>query len=158
MATRIVMPSFGMFTAEGKVAAWRVAPGARVNAGDVVVEVETEKAVQEVIAPAAGIVHAVAAPGAVVSEQQLLGYVLADGESVPPADSAPVAEPGATRERPSGRATARAEERAPATAEARRLASQLGVDLSTVTGTGPRGRIVPADVQAAATARGSGQR
>jgi pyruvate dehydrogenase E2 component (dihydrolipoamide acetyltransferase) len=146
-----------MFTVEGKVAQWRVPPGAQVNAGDVVVEVETEKAVQEVIAPAAGILHHVAPPGAVVSEQHLLGYVLADGEAVPspgppPAAPAPPAR-GARGHEPS---TARGpEERVPATAEARRLASQLGVDLSTVTGTGPRGRIVAGDVQAAASARGN---
>jgi transketolase len=155
MATRIVMPSFGMFTSEGKVAAWRVSSGARIQAGDPIVDVETEKAVQEVIAPAGGILHVVAAQGAVVSEEQLLGYVLGDDEAVPAPDAPPSAAPRAgaepARVRASGRESA---DRVPATAEARRLAAHLGVDLSAVVGTGPRGRIVAGDVKAAAAADG----
>jgi hypothetical protein len=157
MATPIVMPSFGMFTTEGKVALWRAESGAVVQAGDVVLEVETEKAVQEVIAPAAGILHAVAQQGTVVGEQHLLGYVLAQGEAVPglatPVPEAAAPSPVAARPAaPAAKSDREAEGRVPATAEARRLAAALGVDLASVVGTGPRGRVVPADVRAAAAA------
>ena len=142
------MPSFGMFTAEGRLASWLVPPGAHVEAGQPVLEIETDKAVQEVIAPASGILHAVAMAGASVKEEELLGYVLADGEP-PPA-------PGGHREA-DGRRRMEARQPVPdpaapvrvvATPEARRLAAEHGISLSGVTGTGPRGRIVAADVMA----------
>jgi len=150
MAHAIVMPSFGMFTAEGRVTSWLVASGHRIEAGQPVLEIETDKAVQEVVAPASGILHVVAMAGASVKEEALLGYVLADGETAPPLErreaddgsrvQARKASPDPAGEAPSVRVVA--------TPEARRLAAEHGIDLSHLTGTGPRGRIVAADVVA----------
>ena len=171
------MPSFGMFTAEGRLTSWLVLPGTRVAAGQPVLEIETDKAVQEVIAPASGILHAVAVTGTSVKEEQLLGYVLAEDETPPlpeehreadgrrraetrkpspdsprSPDEAPSGAPSAPSGAAQGAASAAAsgvtEPRVVATPEARRLAAEHGIDLSRVTGTGPRGRIVAADVTA----------
>ena len=65
MARPIVMPSFGMYTAEGTLVPWLKPPGAIVEAGEPVVEIETEKAVTEVAAPESGILHHVVEPGAI---------------------------------------------------------------------------------------------
>src|SRR4029453_18051295 len=77
------MPSFGMYTAEGTLVSWRKPTGATVEAGEVVLEIETEKAVQEVGAPVDGVLHHVLAEGAQLQVETLIGYVLAPGEAPP---------------------------------------------------------------------------
>ena len=142
------MPSFGMFTAEGRVASWRVQSGARVEAGQAVLEIETDKAVQEVIAPVSGTLHVVAAIGAAVKEEQLLGYVLGEGELPPQSERTQLAESRRASEPKKHVSDAEQPLRVKATPEARRLAAERGIDLSRIVGTGPRGRIVAADVMA----------
>src|SRR5690349_5629597 len=83
MAQRIVMPTFGMYTAEATLAKWLVPAGARVQAGDPIVEVEAEKASYEVEAPASGIVHPTAAEGTALTVEAQLGWILAEGEAPP---------------------------------------------------------------------------
>ena len=148
------MPSFGMYTAEGRLVSWLAASGSHVEKGQPVLEIETDKAVQEVIAPDSGILQTVVSVGAPVKEEQLLGYVLADGE--PQVTGHAVAasledDVEASRTRPTLSAPTRshaaaASARIVATPEARRLAARHGIDLSTVVGSGPGGRIVAADV------------
>jgi pyruvate dehydrogenase E2 component (dihydrolipoyllysine-residue acetyltransferase) len=150
MARSIVMPSFGMYTAEGTVVRWLKPAGARVEAGEAVVELETEKALVEVTSPESGILHPVAEPGAMVEVESLLGYVLAPGE--PPPSSQPTASsPPAVRVPPE---PAKAPGFRPggllASPNVRRIARDLKVDLAVVVGSGPGGRIVEADVRAAA--------
>jgi pyruvate dehydrogenase E2 component (dihydrolipoamide acetyltransferase) len=153
----IIMPSLGMFTAEGNLSAWLKPNGTQVAAGEPIVEVTTEKTTQEIVAPADGILHHVAEVGTDLPIQALIGYILADGEMPPsgpdaPASGPPVASASATTApvQPSAPSSAaRGGERAPASPIARRLAAEYGIDLSTVRGTGPGGRIVEADVQAA---------
>ena len=147
------MPSFGMYTAEGTLVAWRKATGSAVEAGEVVLEIETEKAVQEVDAPADGVLHHVLGEGARLQVESLLGYVLAPGEAAPTAGSngrgaATVA--AAAPAGPAPRAASRDGVRA--SPIAKRLAREHGIDLAAITGTGPDGRIVEADVQAAVAA------
>jgi pyruvate dehydrogenase E2 component (dihydrolipoamide acetyltransferase) len=150
MSTAIVMPSFGMYTAEGTLVRWLRPDGARVEQGEPVLEIETEKAINEVIAPQAGILRHVAEVGDHLKEEGLLGYVLAEGEEMPSAApsstgssaaSAPVAVPSATA----------AEGRVKASPVARKLATQHGLDLASIEGSGPGGRIVEADVLARVT-------
>lgn len=150
MARPIVMPSFGMYTAEGTVVRWLKPAGAPVEAGEAVVELETEKALVEVTSPESGILHPVAEPGALVEVESLLGYVLAPGEPPPslhptspgpPAVEMPQAPKSAVTSHPGGLL---------ASPNVRRVARDLKVDLASVTGTGPDGRIVEADVRAAA--------
>src|ERR1044071_2836834 len=83
MAVRIVMPTFGMYTAEGSLARWLVEPGARVEAGELVAEITTEKASYEIEAPASGLLHQVAKVGDPLAIEGLIGYVLDDGEAPP---------------------------------------------------------------------------
>lgn len=159
MARAIVMPSFGMYTAEGVLAGWLAPQGARVEAGEPVLEIETEKSVLEVTAPESGILHRVAEKGARLQVESLIGYVLAPGEQPPQArpatDSAPSVQPAAVVEQvtpsqaiqPNGSSTRRTE--ILASPIARRLAAEHGIELSRLNGTGPGGRITEADVRAA---------
>src|SRR4051812_6294985 len=82
------MPSFGMYTVEATVIRWLKPAGASVEAGEAVLELETEKALADVAAPVGGVLHPVVEPGAVVKVESLLGYILAVGES-PPAEASP---------------------------------------------------------------------
>ena len=161
MAVAIAMPNLGMYTIEGEVTRWLVEDGASVAADQPVLELTTEKTTVEIPAPAAGILHQVVPMGGRVQVEGILGHILAPGES-PPAAS-PTAAPAAPR------AAAAAPPRTPAkppparagrgrlraTPVARRRARELGVDLTTVTGSGPGGRITEADVQAAAASTDS---
>lgn len=147
MAQRIVMPTFGMYTVEATLVRWLVPAGARVEAGDSIVEIEAEKASYEVEAPASGIVHPTAAEGEGLKVEGLIGWILAEGEA-PPSD-------GGTAE-PASPLPAASEQPVPqppavkASPAAKKLAAEKGVDLTTLAGTGPGGRIVEADVLAAA--------
>ncbi|MBM3943869.1 MAG: 2-oxo acid dehydrogenase subunit E2 [SAR202 cluster bacterium] len=156
MATPIVMPKLGMVMSEGMVAKWRVAPGTVVKQGEVIADIETEKISYELEATEGGILHTLAKEGESVAVYGVMGYLLAEGEEPPAAPPAPP-----TASAPGGRAPAPARSAAPrpaaipsagaevvSTPGARKLAAKLGVDISQVAGTGPRGRIVESDVQA----------
>lgn len=139
------MPRLSEETEEGIVVTWFVQSGANVSEGDLLAEVQVEKLSAEVRAPAPGrVAELLVEPGGVVAQGAPIA-VLEDAaevaEAAPPAaapePAAPVAGPPAA---------------APvASPSARRLARELGVDLAKVTGSGPGGRIVEADVQAAAS-------
>lgn len=142
-----------MYTAEGTIASWKKPHGSRVDAGDIIVEIETEKAVQELEAPLGGILHHVLNEGAKLQVETLLGFILQAGEAVPSespstsnvstssAVSAPVpAQPAASRVSPDGELRV--------SPIARRLAQEHGIDLTAISGSGPGGRIVEADVRA----------
>ena len=155
MPRPIVMPSLGMYTTEGTIAAWLLAPGSSVATGDPIIEIETEKETYEIAAPGDGIFQPTAAIGDVIADEGLIGYVIAPGEETPGAEP-PSATSGAestiTPDQASSTAPP-AEPLAPhhpvrATPRARNLARRHGIDLSTLTGTGPGGRIVDGDVLA----------
>jgi pyruvate dehydrogenase E2 component (dihydrolipoamide acetyltransferase) len=160
MAQPIVMPSLGMFTAEGTLTAWLRPPGAPVAADEPVAEITTEKTTQEIVAPAAGILHQVAAIGTNLPIQGLIGYVLAENEPPPaaPPDAERVRRGDAEKQTVPLPASPRLPISAPgevgggevrASPIARRLAADNSIDLATLVGSGPGGRIVEADVQAA---------
>jgi pyruvate dehydrogenase E2 component (dihydrolipoamide acetyltransferase) len=136
-----------MYTAEGKLIRWLRPTGTRVEAGEPVVEIETEKAIHELEAPASGIVYAVAQPEDMLPVETLIGYVLADGESAPANDGA--AAGSGTSAAPVATRTWTATRDIRATPIARRLASEHNIDLALLTGSGPEGRVVEADVRAA---------
>ncbi len=148
-----------MYTAEGTLLAWLCAAGAAVERGQPVLEIETEKATHEVVAPARGIVHPLVAVGAQLKEQDIIGYILAPGEA-PPAPLATSPSVTSTARIPATPRHLTSEPAGPmkATPVARRLAAEHGVDLDTLVGTGPGGRIVEADVRAAVDRRLSGER
>ena len=153
------MPSLGMYTTEGTVTGWLKEPGSQVNAGEPLVEVTTEKAVYQVEAPEAGVFHPAAAIGAVIPDQGLIGHILAPGED-PPAAAQPAAPRAAPVAAPPGPSAPTGAPRAAgeplrASPAARKLAQEQGIDVTTLTGTGPGGRIVEADVMAAVARKDS---
>lgn len=155
MPRRIVMPSFGMYTAEGTLAVWLEPAGAHVAEGQPILEIETDKATQEVIAPGAGRLHHVAAVGDHLKEEDLVGYILGDGEVAPEVTTAEpvddVSDDVLTKPFAQAERATISSNPVVATPIARRLAAQHGIDLAQLAGSGPGGRIVEADVQAALT-------
>ena len=151
MAVHIVMPRLGDFMTEGIVARWAKAQGEAVSQGELIAEIESEKLNYELEATSDGILHRAVDEGATVGVDDVIGYLLAEGEEPPQpqqpvAAAAPSAAPAAA---PQSRALRRgAGDVVPSTPGARRLAANLGVDISLVTPTGPRGRVVDADVRA----------
>ena len=133
-AAPIVMPKLGLTMSEGLLAEWQVAPGDEVSAGQILFVVETDKIANEVQAPAAG---------------RILEVLVAAGETV--AVGRPVALwTGSAQRGPAAAETAAQkapETRIRSTPLARRLATQAGLALGEITGTGPRGRIQAKDVQ-----------
>lgn len=139
---------------------WAVAPGGAVSAGQTIVTVETAKAATEIAAPADGFLAGIAfAAGQEAPVGAVLGYVsdsaepAAEPAAAPPAAQAePALAPvAATAAEPAGRRPGRII----ASPLARRIAAAQQIDLATVAGSGPHGRIKRADVEAAARRRTS---
>ena len=162
MATSIVMPQLGYDMREGTVVRWVKQEGDEVVANEVIAEIETDKAVVEFKPTTGGVLRRiVAGEGEAVPVGQLIAVIGDADEALPddlagPAEAAPsdapsAPEPASTPTAPATVAAAPAGE-VRASPIARRLARERGVDLSTVTGSGPGGRIVEADVIAAADA------
>ena len=151
--TAVTVPQLSISMEEAKVSRWLVEDGEPVRAGQLLVEVETDKATVEIEAPAAGVLRIVAAEGAIVPVEGVLAE-LDDGDR-PTASAATsglraraaVAAPSDAN----GASVAGGPARAGliASPAARRLARERGVDIATVPGTGPGGRIVARDVGAA---------
>jgi len=163
MAFSVVMPALEMAQETGKLIAWRKQEGDRVTKGEPLLEIETDKAVVEVEAPADGILTGISASaGADIPVGQTIAWIVAHGEK-PPADgpfsSAPAARTASqSKSEPAGAVVAATPAGTVATSarispKARRLAKELGVDVSTLHGSGPGGEILASDVQAAAAVR-----
>jgi len=164
MAFEFHLPDIGEGLTEATIVSWRVPVGATVGLDEPMVEVETDKAVVEIPAPRAGVVlHHGAPAGATIAVGSLLVVIGEAGEvwvsgaaatpRVSPGTQAGVAKPivGHLEEGPTSESVSGKPRALPLV---RRLAATLGVDLSTVRGSGPGGRIVRGDVEAAG--RGSG--
>ncbi len=161
MAFSVVMPALEMAQETGKLLAWRKNEGDRVTKGEPLLEIETDKAVVEVEAPADGILAGIKAfPGADIPVGQTIAWIVAPGEA-PPAETesaAPAARASshtrseAAHAAPTAGSTLVAASTAKISPKARRLAKELGVDLATVRASGPGGEILASDVQAAASA------
>jgi pyruvate dehydrogenase E2 component (dihydrolipoamide acetyltransferase) len=164
MAFSVVMPALEMAQETGKLIAWRKKEGDRVTKGEPLLEVETDKAVLEVEAPADGILAGItAAAGADIPVGQIIAWILAPGEKPPTesesATAAPAARGKGESHTPPVVASApgsSAVQSARISPKARRLAKELGVDLMVVSGSGPGGEILASDVQAAAAPVASG--
>jgi len=159
MATEFQMPKLGLTMEEGTIISWMVADGAQIAVGDPVMVIATDKVETEVEAVAAGRLHQIAAEGDTFPCGAVIGLVLAEGEAPParptaapapavaqPAGAAPAAVATSPAAPPSGAAGGRLL----ASPNARRVAAAAGLDLRTVRGSGPDGRIVSEDVEAAA--------
>ena len=158
MAFSVVMPALEMAQETGKLIAWRKKEGERVSKGEPLLEVETDKAVVEVEAPADGILAGIIAQaGADIPVGQTIAWILAPGEKPPTENESAMAAPAARGKTEShtplvadGAPGSSAAQSARISPKARRLAKELGVDISKVRGSGPGGEIVASDVEAAA--------
>ncbi|PHK96978.1 pyruvate dehydrogenase complex dihydrolipoamide acetyltransferase [Pseudoroseomonas rhizosphaerae] len=188
MATNILMPALSPTMTEGNLARWLKKEGEAVKAGDVIAEIETDKATMEFEAVDEGILGKILVPEGTegVKVNAPIGILIEEGEEVPadagakapeqvapnrPDDASaaqakqeatpqgkpaaapePKAAPGpkaAPAEKPAQAASGQ-EDRVFASPLARRMAQQAGVDLAGIQGSGPNGRIVKADIEAAA--------
>jgi len=141
MTIQIRVPELGESVVEATVGEWRVAEGTAVNVGDVLVDLETDKVDVEVGADAAGVLVNIIAPaGADVAVGDVLAEI--DPNGAAPAESA---QP-ASKPEPRPETAVAPPETDAATPVARRMASAQGVDLSQVSGSGPRGRVTKQDV------------
>jgi pyruvate dehydrogenase E2 component (dihydrolipoamide acetyltransferase) len=162
MATQILMPALSPTMEEGTLAKWLVKEGDTVKSGDIMAEIETDKATMEFEAVDEGIVGKilVAEGTAGVKVNTPIAVLVEEGEdaSAVPAAAAPKANAAPKEAAPSP--TPAAPTAAPAPAKgagarvfasplARRIAAEKGIDLTGISGTGPHGRIVKADVEGA---------
>ncbi|ACE90993.1 pyruvate dehydrogenase complex dihydrolipoyllysine-residue acetyltransferase [Rhizobium phaseoli] len=179
MPINITMPALSPTMEEGNLAKWLVKEGDTVKSGDVIAEIETDKATMEVEAVDEGTVAklVVAAGTEGVKVNALIAVLAADGEDVAaaaggagsPAPAKAEAAPAPKAEAAPAKAEA-APAAAPAAASAavsaggnrtfssplaRRLAREAGIDLSAVAGSGPHGRVVKSDVEAAVAGGGA---
>ena len=162
MPSEIYLVKAGMTMEEGTVEEWYVADGDRVEPGEMLYRLETEKVNLDVDAETAGTVKHLADAGTTCKPGDVVGFIYADDETIPEVLPSPKPRPDIAvasdtvpddrPEKPVAAKPKRAGGRIAASPVARKLAGELGIDLASVTGTGPRGRITKEDVQAAADA------
>jgi pyruvate dehydrogenase E2 component (dihydrolipoamide acetyltransferase) len=158
MAEKIIMPKLGLTMEEGVINKWLVKEGDQVEKGDALFEVATDKVNMEVESTANGVVLKImAAEGETIPITQTVAYIGKPGEVIEEKEES-VPAPQKTEEKPVSvqieekKATIDLEtagERIKASPLARRLASEYGLDLSKIQGTGPGGRIVKEDIEKA---------
>ncbi len=163
MTIDVLMPALSPTMEEGTLAKWHVKVGDQVRSGDVIADIETDKATMEVEAVDEGVIEALLVPEGteMVKINTPIARLAQDGDigvqaPAPEPPSKPQAEP-AIAIRPSqkgveGQVSAPRPARANrvlASPLARRMAEQMGLDLTSLSGSGPRGRIIKVDVEAA---------
>ncbi len=162
MATNVYMEALSPTMEEGRVVKWHKRDGDPVKAGETLAEVETDKAVMDLVARADGVLRQVAAAeGQTVAVGSVVAVIASPGEAVgaAPAAAAPATPSGSgMREARSGMRDAGGVEPAPADVTrvkasplAKRMAREAGVDLKLVSGSGPGGRVVRRDVEGSAS-------
>ena len=174
MPTPILMPALSPTMEEGTLAKWNVKEGDKISSGDVIAEIETDKATMEVEAVDEGVVGRILVPAGTenVKVNATIAILLGDGESAAdlakasdaPAPAAPAPQkPSGPAQAPTASSppansmqspqsagnNAKANGRLRASPLARRMAANAGVDLASIAGSGPHGRIVKRDVEAA---------
>ncbi len=165
MAVEVLIPKLGLTMEYGLIEEWLVAPGTPVKPGDPLLRLATDKVDVEVEAEASGLFHPAVESGAELPPGALIGWLLEAGEA-PPGGPAAQAPGGPAAQAPASAApqAATAAPAAPSVAipanasngrlfsspNARRVARERGVDITRLTGTGPGGRIITADILDAA--------
>jgi pyruvate dehydrogenase E2 component (dihydrolipoamide acetyltransferase) len=165
MSIDILMPALSPTMEEGNLAKWMVKPGDRVEAGQVIAEIETDKATMEVEAVDEGIVAEILVPAGSegVKVNTPIARLTEDGAAAQPAAPPPPPKPAqsaappappphAGPSAPPPSSPAGDGERMRASPLARRIAAQSGLDLSGLAGSGPHGRILKKDVEEALSA------
>jgi pyruvate dehydrogenase E2 component (dihydrolipoamide acetyltransferase) len=187
MATNILMPALSPTMTEGTLARWLKKEGEKVAAGDVIAEIETDKATMEVEAVDEGVLGKILVPDGTqnVKVNEPIAVLIEEGEAVPSGAAAkaprqeagevgqappqpaaktgpapqPPRQPERSRPEPPARRGGNGQDSAPAHGErgerifasplARRMAQQAGINISALKGSGPNGRIIKADIEAA---------
>ncbi len=153
MATTVIMPKLGLTMKEGTIEKWLKQEGDRVQKGEPLVEIITEKLNFQYESPASGILRKILHPeGRAVAVTTPIAIIAEEGEALPEFDAI---KPEVPAETPMPAAAVRSEtkkhgERIFATPAARKIAQKKGIDLSLLKGSGPEGRIVQTDVFTAA--------
>ncbi|MCF8129082.1 MAG: 2-oxo acid dehydrogenase subunit E2 [Deltaproteobacteria bacterium] len=154
MPVQVAMPKWGLTMKEGKIVNWLIKEGDPVKKGQDLFEVETEKITNIVEALADGILFQIVVPvGTVVKTGTIVALITEPGEQAERIEGiqvgeAPEGEPSVSKS-PADRKAEKPEGKkgfVPATPSARRIAKELGVDLTLVTGSGPGGRVTEKDV------------
>ena len=147
MSYEFKLPDLGEGLTEGEIARWLVEEGQEIAEDAPLVEIATDKTTVEIPSPAAGVVTRIlVAEGAVVPVGTVLVVIGGDDSEPPPAPPAVSAD----QVQASNNELRAATEKVRATPLIRKVAAELGVDLATVTGSGPQGRITEEDVRGAA--------
>ncbi len=166
MPTNILMPALSPTMTEGKLASWRKKEGDKVKAGDVIAEIETDKATMEVEAVDEGTLARIAVPAGTegVKVNTIIAVLAEEGEDpkkigAPAAAPVPVPKAAAPAPSPVAKPAPASQPASPAphvnggsdgrtfvSPLAKRMAQQAGIDLKSVRGSGPHGRIVKADI------------
>ncbi|WEZ83636.1 pyruvate dehydrogenase complex dihydrolipoamide acetyltransferase [Rhizobium sp. 32-5/1] len=175
MPINITMPALSPTMEEGNLSKWLVKEGDKVSSGDVLCEIETDKATMEVESVDEGTVAKLVVPAGTegVKVNAVIAILAAEGEDVSAAASGGGAAPAAKAEAAKTEAAPAKAEAAPAAAPApaaasastgartfssplaRRLAKEAGIDIAAVSGTGPHGRVVKKDVETAVAGGGA---
>jgi pyruvate dehydrogenase E2 component (dihydrolipoamide acetyltransferase) len=167
MSIELKMPALSPTMEEGTLAKWLVKEGDTVSSGDILAEIETDKATMEFEAVDEGTISQILIPAGTdgVKVGTVIAMIAGEGEdAAAPKAAAPAAKPAAPAPAPAAAAPAPApvaptpaarpnQDRIIASPLAKRIAAQTGVELAGLSGSGPNGRIVKADVEAASTGR-----
>lgn len=158
MATEVIMPKVDMVMETGTLVEWLIDEGGHVNKGDALFVITTDKAAIEVESPADGILAGITAKADdVIPVTEVIAYILAPGEALPaktePKPAAVVSAQSTAKtetvvETAVVASASSKESKVRATPVARHMAEELGVDLTQISGRGPRGRIHKADILA----------
>ena len=162
MAEKVLMPKLGMTMTEGTIEQWKVHEGDAVKAGQALASVATDKLTSDVEAPRDGVVlRILAEEGDTVPVSSAIAYIGDAGEVAPEGDARGTAAPREAAvpagSAPKATPSAAAGGDVKAAPAARKLAREHGVDLSLVCGSGPKGRIKRADVEAFIASQGQGE-
>ncbi|WP_439514480.1 pyruvate dehydrogenase complex dihydrolipoamide acetyltransferase [Oceanibaculum nanhaiense] len=185
MPIKVLMPALSPTMTEGTLAKWLKKEGDSVASGDVIAEIETDKATMEVESADEGVLGKIVVPDGTegVPVNEIIGWLLEEGEDASAIDAAGDAKPAPKSEAPKEEPKPEAPKEAPKTEApkeapkepakpaaasgdkgdrifasplARRMAEQAGLDLGSVSGSGPNGRIVKADIESALS-KGTGK-
>ena len=161
MATEVIVPALGVVVENVRIVTWFKEEGDRVKKGEPLLEIESDKVMTEITAPASGILGCVLyGEGAEVGITKVVAVIVGEGEAVPEIYRQKVAEvtppvapvaPPATGSSPEPRQPVKV------VPVAKKLAEEKGVDLSLVTPTGPHGTIMKKDVETYLASKGSGK-
>jgi pyruvate dehydrogenase E2 component (dihydrolipoyllysine-residue acetyltransferase) len=152
VATEVKLPRLGQGMESGTIVRWLKSEGEQVAKGEPLYELDTDKVTQEVEAEASGVLLKIAIPEGEVAVGRTIAFIGKEGESVaatpeapaPVSDTKPVSDTVGEQKRVPQQTT---NGRVKASPLARRLARERGIDLATLRGTGPEGRIVAEDVE-----------